>query len=426
LRILRNVGWLTASKAVGAVLSIAYLGLAVRELGPEGFGAFTMVLAYGQAVANFVQFQSWQLVIRFGAGHLEKGRLDRLEALIRFGLWLDIGSACASALLGFFGVLLVRGWLGWSPETAWAAQLFSLGLVGWVRATSTGILRLLDRFDQLSWAEMLTAAIRFAGAVSAALWAPRMGVFLAIWAGSEIAAAFWLWLQARRALRQHGVSLRPGAAHGVTRDNPHLWRFAWSSNATASVNLVWQQLGTLAIGGAMGAAAAGGYRLAFQIAQALSTPTLLLGRVIYPEFTRVEGADGFARMLWRATRLAAVVGGGLIGIAALFGKPLMVLLGGAYYVQAAPLLTILTVAVAIDLAGFALEPALLAAGRAGHALTGRAAGALAYAVLLFLMLERWGVYGAAWAAVIGSAIAAGLSLCLVSRVDVIARRAING
>lgn len=414
-RLLRNTGWLAGSKFAGAALSIVYLALAARTLGAAGFGAFAMVVAYGQAVANLVQFQSWQLVIRFGAGHLADGRPDRMEALLRFGTWLDLASAVLSALAGFTGVWLLTGVLGWTADTAWAAQLFSLSLIGWLRATPTGVLRLLDQFDRLSWAETLTPVIRFAGAIPAALFAGTIETFLAIWALSEIAASLLLWWMAARGLARRGISLRPDWPHGVTGDNPQLWRFAWMSNATGSVNLIWQQLGTLAVGGSMGEAAAGGFRLAFQIAQALAKPALLLGRVIYPELTRFDERTEIARVLWRTSAVSALCGLVLVGLAALAGRPLLGLIGGPDFTAAAPLLTILTLAVAIDLAGFVLEPALMAAGRAGWALLARSAGAVTYAALLFALIGRWGAYGVAYAAVAGSLVAAALSLVLTRR-----------
>lgn len=415
VRLLRNTGWLAGSKFAGAALSIVYLALAARTLGAEGFGAFAMVVAYGQAVANLVQFQSWQLVIRFGAEHLANGRPDRMAALVRFGMWLDVASAALSALAGFAGVWLLADVLGWTAETAWAAQLFSLSLVGWLRATPTGILRLLDQFDRLSWAETLTPVIRFAGAIPAAMFAGTIEAFLAIWALSEIAASLLIWWMAARGLARRRISLRPGWPRGVTRDNPQLWRFAWTSNATGSVNLIWQQLGTLAVGGSMGEAAAGGFRLAFQIAQALAKPALLLGRVIYPELTRFDERTEIGRLLWRTSAVSALCGLILVALAALLGRPLLGLIGGPDFTAAAPLLTILTLAVAIDLAGFVLEPALMAAGRAGWALLARSAGAATYAALVFALIGRWGAYGVAYAAVAGSLVAAALSLALTRR-----------
>lgn len=414
-RLARNVGWLAGSKGLGALLSLVYLALAARTLGLAGFGAFATVLAYGQLIVNFAQFQSWQLVIRFGAGHLAAGDHPRLERLLSFAVALDAGSALFSAAAGFLLAGTAAALLGWPAGLETSAAWFGLSLLLWLRATPIGALRLLDRFDQLSAAETVTPIVRFAGAIAASIWFPSITAFLLVWTVSEILSSLMLWALARRTLARRGVRFRAGWPRGVRADNPGLWAFAWASNATASVNLAWQQVGTLVVGAESGVAAAGGFRMAFQIAQALAKPALLLGRVIYPELARLGGDAALDQAVRRATRLALISGAILVLLSVLLGRTALVLIGGPDYGGAAWLLVILTGSVAIDLWGFALEPALLALGRAWSALIARAAGAAAYAVLLTATIDRFDAYGAAWAAVGGSVVALAGSILLLRR-----------
>ena len=65
-RALTNTGWLMGARGVNAVLSLAYLALATRSLGLEGFGQFILVVTFAQALVGFVSFQSWQVVVRWG------------------------------------------------------------------------------------------------------------------------------------------------------------------------------------------------------------------------------------------------------------------------------------------------------------------------------------------------------------------------
>ena len=421
-RLFRNTGWLTGSKAISAILSVAYLGIAARTLGLEAFGGFAMILAYGQAIGNFVQFQSWQLIIRFGAEHLASARLDRLSPLIQFGMWLDIAGAVLSALVGLVAVLFVAKPLGWSGDMAQQAQLFSLALLGWVRATPTGVLRLFDRFDQLSYAETATPVVRLIGAVLAAIFSPTLSTFLLVWAISEILAAAATWLFAARELSARGAPFRIGKPRGVVRQNPGLWRFASASNAAASVNLVWQQLGTLVVGASVGTSSAGIFRMAFQLAQGLAKPAVLLSRVVYPEFARLETSGGFREALRRISVLSILCGLVLVATSWALGEHALRLIAGNEFAAAAPILTLLCIAAAIELAGFALEPALLARGRAVTALTARAIGAVVYVAALVLLLDNFGVFGAAYAAIIGSVVAAIASLAALIAVRPLATK----
>ena len=80
-RLAKNLGWLLGSRGFAAVASIGYLAIAARSLGPKGFGEFTVVLTYGQLIANVVQFQSFKSIIRYGALHLANDRTGRLGRL---------------------------------------------------------------------------------------------------------------------------------------------------------------------------------------------------------------------------------------------------------------------------------------------------------------------------------------------------------
>ena len=92
--VIRNAGWLLLGKGFGAVLSLVYLAMTTRILGPQQFGQFTLVVGTAQAVAAFMSFQSWQLVIRFGPWlQLCAKNTAASRRLFAFCLALDIVTA---------------------------------------------------------------------------------------------------------------------------------------------------------------------------------------------------------------------------------------------------------------------------------------------------------------------------------------------
>ena len=44
-----------------------------RTLGVEGFGRFALITGASQALATVVGFQTWQIIVRYGTGHVEPG-----------------------------------------------------------------------------------------------------------------------------------------------------------------------------------------------------------------------------------------------------------------------------------------------------------------------------------------------------------------
>jgi hypothetical protein len=70
------------------------------------------------------------------------------------------------------------------------------------------------------------------------------------------------------------------------------------------------------------------------------------------------------------------------------------------------------VAVAVDLCGFALEPAMVAIGRPGAILAVRAGVGVVYLGLMFVLLKTLGAIGGALAAVVSSLLMLGFLLSL--------------
>ncbi|MCK5748019.1 MAG: hypothetical protein KAH44_17505, partial [Oricola sp.] len=98
-RIMANAGKLLSGKAAGGLLSLAYLAIAARGLGPEGMGALVLAHAYAQVVAGLARLQSWQAVIRFGSPMVRRGDEARFKDLLRYTIRLDILSGVASVVI---------------------------------------------------------------------------------------------------------------------------------------------------------------------------------------------------------------------------------------------------------------------------------------------------------------------------------------
>ncbi len=405
-RTVRNAAWLLGGKGAGGLFSLVYLALATRSLGVTAFGQFTLVLAYGQAVANLAGFQSWQAVIRFGAKHLVDDAPDRLRRVLCFTALLDFGAAVAGSALASAGVLAAGPLLGWAADEQRTAALFGLSLVFSVRGTPTGILRLFNRFDLAAYTETVLPAARLAGAACAWLAGATVAGFLAAWALAELATSVAMWAAAYHELGRRGLARgRTLSVHGVTSENAGLWRFVWMTSLSTSVGLVWQQLPTLALGSFIGPAMAGGYRVASQLSSAVSKPALSLSRAIYPELAKIahaNGIPGLKPVLQRSTAAAAALGMTTVLLLVLLGKPLIGLVAGPGYAFAYPFLVLLAVAAAIELCAFALEPALVALGHAGTPLKARAAAGVCYVLLIAVFLQAMGPVGVSVAAVCAS------------------------
>lgn len=414
-RALQNVGWLLTGKGVGAVLSIVYLALVTRSLGVEKFGQFTLILSTGQAVAALVGFQTWQIVVRYGMQHRERSDTDALGRLVRFCAGLDLAAALVGCLIAVVALQVLRSRLGWSITQTQEGMLFCVVLLLSVRSTAVGILRLHERFALGAGADAVTPVVRFFGALAAVWTHATVSGFLVAWAVSELATAAVYWFSATRTAP--GLFARWRDTTRAPGENAGLWHFALVTNLNATLNAASRQFVVVLVGLFTGAAAAGNYRLAYQLSQSLVRLSDMFARGIFPEFARASAAKaslGLVTLVRQSTYLA--VGAGLLTcvLVPLLGQPALLLIAGKSYLGAYPILVLLGIAAGLDIMAAGFEPVLMGTGRAAQALVIRAIGTVALFGGVALLMPTLGVFGAGIATLAASA----LTFALLARAAV--------
>jgi O-antigen/teichoic acid export membrane protein len=405
--ILRNASWILLGKGASGVLSVAYLALAARALGPHGFGVFVLILTFGQAVAAVAQFQTSDLVIRFGAQHLKEGRPDEFATLLLISTALDAVSAFVAAAIALAIAALAANWLGVGPSDAYRAVAFSIAFVVSIRGTPIGILRILDRFDLGSFGDFMLPAGRLIGAVISYAFFRSIDAFLVSWLAAELLSTVVIWAAALREVRRRRAALIRSRMtfQSYRRSHPHFLKFAWFTNAGASIGFFRSQAVTLLIGWGVGVSSAGSFRVAQKIAQAVAKPVTSLSRAVYPELSHLAARDGHGAVLHTTDRLARFAGVlALVAflVALLFGRQILVLIAGPPFGDAYPVLVLLTVASAIELWGFGQEPALLSMGRADLAVSIKGGSLVIGIGAALLLMPRFGSLGAASAVIISN------------------------
>jgi O-antigen/teichoic acid export membrane protein len=412
----RNLGWMLASRGVLAVLSLVYLGIVTRTLGVAGFGRFALITTAAQALAVFVGFQTWQIVVQYGVKHVAEGNDHALARLLRACGLLDIISAILGAAAGAAILYFWHDAFGIKPGLMRDTMIFLVVQLVTIRSMPLGILRLRDRFAVAAIADSVTPVMRFIGAFFVALVVPTVKGFLYAWMVAEIATAIAYWALVWRS-GDLGAALRARARpRELLAENPGIGGFALSTNVNSTLGLSSKQLPLLVVGASIGPLAAGGFRLAAQIAQALAKLSQLLTRAAFPEIVRAVHDSSSAilsRMLGKmfaASTAAALV---ILALLALTGQWLLVLVGGTEYGGAYPILLWLACAGCLDLATVGFEPVLMAMRRAGTALAIRAAGVAAMAAAAWPLIADYGAAGAAIAVFVGSLVT-GVLLALAS------------
>jgi O-antigen/teichoic acid export membrane protein len=406
-RIVSNTAWLLGGRSVGGVLSLVYIAILTRSLGLKAFGHFSLIFGTSQALIAFAGFETWRIVVRYGAEHVHKEDWSRFGRLIMFAGTLDVAGALAGTVFAYIIFFQFSHLLALNPSVIMTAFWFNVAAVWSLVSAPTGIVRALDRFDVSAYVEAIVPVGRLIAAVAIWIIGPSLVRFLIAWATIDLLEAVLYWIVARRLCPQAVRLSHLCGWRQALRENPRISRFFWVTYAGATLDACLKQGPLLAVGYFIGTSSAGLFRLARQLAQSLGKLAGMLTRAVYAEIARARVAsetDEFRRLAYRMTAIAGGASLIVVVLAVLLGGTLMDLLGGDAFRGGGSLLVPLAIAASFDLAAVAFEPVLHATGHPHYSLAARFIAVVAALAALLLWVHAYGVHGIAWAVAVGGGV----------------------
>lgn len=425
-RVFKNVAVLLTGRAVNAPLSLVHISLTIHLLGSYGFGLIAMMYAFTRMIGDVVDFQSWQVVLHFGASPLTRGEKQEFQRVIAFTAFLDVMSGLAGCAIGSSIAYFATSLLGWPPEIRLTGTIYVFSALFMTTATATGLLRLFNRFDRLATQGTVATITRVIGVSALALLGASVTRIAIVWMIAEVVA--WLFLTSFAFIELRKRDLLPGLppsfhhafkdvfSGAIGRDYPGIWRFVLATNFTSTLALTFGHIGTLMVGALLGPADAGYYRLASQIAAGIAKPVTLVQTTLYPEMARMwrERATGnLYEMCLKIALSGGLVGCGILGVAFLLGHPIFTLITGEKNPVAVPVMLWLLAAEIVTVWGLPLEPLLFTTRKSGAALKARTLDTALYLPLLFFMIRWYGLDGVGPAVFLATALLIALQFHLV-------------
>lgn len=399
--LLKNSSYLAVSKAVAAVAGLATLAFAGRGLGVVMFGVLIVIHSYAQAASGLSKFQTWQLIVRYGGDALSPGPSEQFKEATGFAFALDVASGVAGMIVAIALLPLLGQWFGIPAKYILLSMLYCTLLPTMGAATPIGVLRSLDRFDLISWQATTYPIARAVLAGIAWMADAPFEAYVAIWYVTDLGGDLYLWFLCWRELKRRDLlaGIRPTL-------RPHRlqapWRFAIHVNLTGSLASAWGPIARLIVGGLLGPASAGLYRVAASLADAAAKPADLMSKAYYPEVVRMDFASRKPwKLMMRGTAFAAIFALLSVIIAVVAGAPLLSGLFGKDFIGAYPILLILLIVPLLGIISFPLPSMLLALDRPDGPLKARLIGTIIYFAIVAPLTWHFGVSGAASAFVIG-------------------------
>ena len=397
-RLFRDAGIVLSGNVAASLLALVSMGLTARALGPELLGILVLIKSYVALIEKLTAFQSWQAFIAHGARLLEQKQHSDFKSLVKFSMLLDASAAAAGALLGMAAAYVFGQWRGWDAQQIQMAVWYSAALFSSLVGTPRAVLRLFGRFNQLAIQEVAGAGIKLAGVIAACLLHGSLRAFVAVWIVTQVLDNLLLLGMVWRELRRQGFGgVLASPVRGITTRCPGLWGFVWTTNLNATVKGFSQEADTLLIGGLLGVAEAGLYKVAKQCTHVVLQLADPLYRVLFPEISKLwakQDAASIQRLLRRLGLLSGcIIACALVGVIVL-GRQLLSLAFGAPFAQAHAVLIWQMVGTMVLASTFPLASALPATGQYRAALRIMLAGVVLYLPALAVLTRAAGLAGA--------------------------------
>ena len=419
-RIAINFGKVLRGRGIAALLSVASIALAAHALPVEQFGLIILLHTYIKVVKGFLNFRTFEAIVRFGVPLQESGDEPALKSLLRTSMMIDFSSSLLAALIGISAVPLASQFLHWDEQLTRWAWFYGLILLSTCVNTSSGILRLYDRFDALGIQFTVQPLVRLVLVCLAWLFDGDMFVFLLAWGIAYCAGNIYMFLRGLFELRDHlSTPLFQGFKwREILEREREFWSFIGVIYWQTNLDLIPKQVSTLLAGNLLGPAAAGLFRLAREISTVLSRPAALLRDVLFPDLTRAWHSKdpGFRRLQFRTSLIAGCSGLLIVVFAWLIGDGALALVGEDY-VPAKPLMVLLLFAASFEMASAPFRAAAYAMGKAALLLRIHALGVGFYIVIFYLITGQVGLIGPGLASVATSLLTFTLTASLITRMQ---------
>ena len=137
-RIYGNLARLLGGKAMAGLISLAYIAIAARALGPAGYGVLTLVHTYALTIGGILEFPGWMVVVRYGAQAQAEDDRPRLARLLVFTAIIEAALAGLAILAAAVLAPILGERLGWSQTAIAFALPYSLAVLASMRSTPAG------------------------------------------------------------------------------------------------------------------------------------------------------------------------------------------------------------------------------------------------------------------------------------------------
>ncbi|WGZ91675.1 MAG: oligosaccharide flippase family protein [Candidatus Thiocaldithrix dubininis] len=397
-KIFKNSSILLLGNIISSILGVISIILTAKSLGAEQFGILILITTYVLIIDKLVNFQSWQAIIKYGAGALEMNKSNDFKSLLKFGFTLDISTAIIGTFIAVITVSFMGKWLHWEQDHITYAIFYSFIIISHINGTPIAILRLFGNFKAIATQQVIASLIKLVG-VSIA-WISNIGLygFLIIWAITDVAGNLLLIHNSKKELKNQKIRHIFFVKKSKIKDQfQGIWGFLWTTQIHSSVKIGLNDLDIIIIGILTGPSNAGIYKMVKTMGGLFARISDPLYQTILPEFSRLIVRNDYGNILnliKKPIKFISLFSILSISIFYFFGEKIITLILTDEYIDAYLPAIFYLIAISIGMVTFSFHPFLLAHGKAFRSLLILIISTFFYVPALIYGVENLSLIGA--------------------------------
>ena len=391
-KVFKNAGILAGGDVLAALLGLISFAILARSLGVNSLGLFTVIITYVTLIDKFVNFQSWQALIRF----CDKIKNDKskFENLLSFGLFIDLLSAFVAFLISVTLCQFISSFFDWTQETLDLIKVYSLVILFNIEGTPTAIFRIGNKFIIFSKKAAITASIKLLLFVICWFYTFEIQYYIYSTLVAQIIGYLFFFFQALKyANLRPWDYLRKKNIDIVLENNPKFLSFILSSNIQTTLKLTTSLLDVLLVSKFVGNYAVGLLQLTKQFSKIFKQISSPLYKSVYPELTSLWNSNKFKEfkfLIIRSMKIMTIFSISIYIIFLLLGKYAIVYYVGEDFVGSYNLMLYYFIGVLISASTFSLTPAFLAMNLPKIPLITTFLSSLLFVIIFFLTYKELG------------------------------------
>jgi O-antigen/teichoic acid export membrane protein len=393
-RVLLNTGYLFSGNTLSMVISAVQSILVARMIGVLGVGIVANITKFTTNTSQLLSFRMGELVVSYAGQYVQKGEKLKAGSVLRSAGTIEALTSIFKFIVVLIFAPLAATYLVRRPELTPLFIFYSFSVFANLTSqTSLAALEIFNRFDLLALLNLtqnllsfLMIAISF---FSDGTIVDVVNAYLTAKVFNGVALLVFSLIYARRALGKGWWR----SSRGTSISTKDFWRFAVSSNLSATVKLIAQDSEELWITYLLSPLAAGYYNTAMKVIALILLPINPFIQPTFLEITTQAAQRQWTRLKDLLKKTTTIAGAWTAGVGVILLAAGWWLIPFVYGEEFAPS----TAAALILLAGFGLantlywnRPLLLALERPVYPLAVSAAAMVVKVGLTIWLVPKFG------------------------------------